>query len=248
MTDLDQRNLLITGANGGVGVALVENLLESGVRKLALQYRRSAESLLPVLKKFDLDPEKVCFQADMTKETDAAALREKVLQSYGPVWGLINLAGSTSNGMSWKLTLDQFNQIIAGNLTATFLACREFIPSMREVGGGRILNTSSVVAFTGVAGASHYCAAKAGIAGFTKGIALELASKGITANALALGYFNYGMLNTVPEAHRNTIQAKIPVGRFGKASEIGGLIRFLLSDEGAYTTGQVLHVNGGLYN
>ena len=118
---------------------------------------------------------------------------------------------------------------------------------MRAAGGGRIVNTSSVVAFTGVAGASHYCAAKAGVVGFTKSIARELVSKHVTANVLALGYFDYGMLYTVPENLREGIREQIPARRFGTAAEIGGTLIHLLSDEGAYTNGQVLHINGGMY-
>ena len=118
---------------------------------------------------------------------------------------------------------------------------------MRDARAGRIINVSSVVAFSGVAGAAHYCAAKAGIVGFSKSIARELISRQITVNALALGYFDYGMLYTVPEDLREAIREQIPAGRFGSAAEVGGMVAYLLSDEAAYTTGQVLHLNGGMY-
>jgi 3-oxoacyl-[acyl-carrier protein] reductase len=241
------KTIVLTGASGGIGVALTDYLIEQGTRNLALQYRSSPESLFELLERHGMDPQEHCFQADLSKEQDARAFGEAVRAHLGTPWGVINLAGATSNGLSWKLSLDDFQQVLASSLVSTFLVCREFIPAMREAQGGRIVNISSVVAFSGVAGASHYAAAKAGVVGFTKAIARELSSRGITANALALGYFDYGMLYTVPEDLREGIREQIPAGRFGTAAEIGGTILHLLSDQGGFTTGQVLHVNGGMY-
>ena len=167
--------------------------------------------------------------------------------AHGAIWGLVHFAGSTSNGMSWKLSLEEFNRVIHANLTSTFLTCREFIPGMREANGGRIITISSIVAFSGIAGAAHYSASKAGVVGLTKSLALELASKKITVNALALGYFNHGMIHTVPENLRAQIRTRIPTDRFGEADEIGGMLKYLLSADGAFLTGQTLHINGGQY-
>ncbi|HEY7829706.1 MAG TPA: SDR family oxidoreductase [Solirubrobacteraceae bacterium] len=244
---MGDKTVVLTGASGGIGVALADYLLANGVTRLALQYRSTSEELFAAVRQHGLDPEKHCFRADLSNEEDVRALGENISAAFGPVWGLINLAGSTSNGLSWKLSLEEFQHVLANNLTTTFLACREFIPGMREADGGRIINISSVVAFDGVAGASHYCAAKAGVAGFTKAIARELATRHITANALALGYFDYGMLYTVPDTLREGIRQQIPTGRFGSAAEIGGMVMHLLSNDGAYVTGQVLHINGGMY-
>ena len=241
------RTILLTGASGGVGLALTDYLLARGHTNLACQYRTNADMLVEMVRRHGLDPDAHCFRADLTDEAEVRTLGSEVHKAFGTVWGLINLAGSTSNSMSWKLPFEEFQRVIADNLTSTFLACREFIPPMREAGGGRIVNVSSVVAFTGVAGASHYAAAKAGVVGFTKAISRELASRYITANVLALGYFDYGMLFTVPEELREGIRGQIPAARFGTAAEIGGMAVHLLSDDGAYTTGQVLHINGGMY-
>jgi len=245
--ELPDRTILLTGASGGVGLALTDYLLACGHTNLACQYRTNADMLFETVRRYGLDPDAHCFRADLADEADVRALGGEVHDAFGTVWGLINLAGSTSNSMSWKLPFEEFQRVLADNLTSTFLTCREFIPSMREAGGGRIVNISSVVAFTGVAGASHYAAAKAGIVGFTKAISRELASRHVTVNVLALGYFEYGMLYTVPEELREDIRGQIPAARFGSAAEIGGMTVHLLSDEGAYTTGQVLHINGGMY-
>lgn len=247
MSDLRDKLILITGASGGIGCALVEYLLSQGMRNLILHYRNEPEFLHAILHRFELPIEKHCLQADLTLEKEVGKLSAKLKAGHDPLWAVINLAGSTSNGMSWKLSLDAFRKVIDSSLLTTFLTCRELIPMLRESGAGRIINTSSIVASTGVVGASHYAAAKSGVESFTKSLALELASKNITVNTLALGYFEYGMISSVPEDIRSSLKMKIPANRFGLGSEIGGLVRYLLSDEGSYMTGQVLHLNGGLY-
>jgi 3-oxoacyl-[acyl-carrier protein] reductase len=243
----ERRTVVLTGAGGGIGVALADELLSRGTTSLVLHHRSPAPELIEMVRRHGLDPARLCFQGDLAVEEQARAFGEAVIAGFGAPWGVINLAGASSNGVSWKLSLEDFERVMGANMTTTFLTCREFIPAMRAAGGGRIINTSSVVAFSGVAGASHYCAAKAAVAGFTKALAVELSSKAITANVLALGYFDYGMLYTVPEELREGIRGQIPAGRFGTAMEIAGTVGHLLSDEGAYTTGQVLHLNGGMY-
>jgi 3-oxoacyl-[acyl-carrier protein] reductase len=238
---------LLTGASGGIGLALVDHLLATGTEELVCQYRTSADRLFEVVRRHGLDPDRCCLRADLSNEEQVQRLGDEVEDRFGGLWGLVNLAGSTSNGLSWKLSLEDFQKVLSDSVLTTFLTCRRFIPMMRDARGGRIVNVSSVVAFTGVPGAAHYGAAKAGVVGFTKSVARELAGRQVTANVLALGYYDYGMMYTIPEELREQIRSQVPVGRLGSAAEIGGMLRFLLSDEGAYTTGQVLHVNGGLY-
>ncbi len=242
-----ERPVLLTGASGGIGLALVDELLGRGHRALLCQYRSSGEQLAETVRKHGLDPGAHCYQANLADEQDVDSLGEAIEGRHGAIWGLVNLAGSTSNGLSWKLSLADFQRAVEDSLISTFLTCRRFVPSMRDARGGRIVNVSSVVAFAGVAGAAHYGAAKAGVVGFTKSIARELAARQVTANVLALGYYDYGMMYTIPEDLREQICASIPLGRLGTAGEIAGMLSFLLSDEGAYTTGQILHANGGLY-
>jgi 3-oxoacyl-[acyl-carrier protein] reductase len=239
--------ILITGAGGGIGVRLSALLLEAGYTNLVFHYREHAEPIAELLARHGLDPKQSLFRADLTDEREVAAMHEQIRHTRGALYGLINLAGESGNAMSWKLPVSEFRRIVDANLLTTFICCREFIPEMREKGTGRILNISSVVGFTGVAGAVHYCAAKAGVVGLTKALALELAPKRVNASVIALGYFDVGMIETISPADQAPILAKIPAGRFGNMQELAGLVRYLLSDVGTYASGQVYHLNGGLY-
>lgn len=242
-----QGYLLVTGAGTGIGCALADYLLASGVRNLVCQFRSRSHELAEVFAAHDMSFAEHCLHAELTDEMQVGELRRQANERFGKIWGLINLAGASSNRMSWELSKEEFLQTLHDNLLTTFLCTREFTPDFRQHNAGRIINISSVVAFSGVVGAAHYAAAKAGIVGYTKAVALELASKNVTANVLALGYFNRGLIDQVPAALQEEIKSRIPFKRFGKAHEIGGAIEYLLSDAGGFVTGQVLHINGGLY-
>lgn len=240
--------VLITGASGGIGLNLTRCLLEANWRNLVFQYRRDSHELDKVLRKFGLNPKDRVFQAELTDEEEVRQLRERIHDSFGPVYGLLNLAGGSSNKVTWKLSKSEFQSVMDMNLLTTFLCCREFAPGMRELARGRIINISSVVAFSGVAGAAHYCAAKAAIVGFSKALALELAPKNIAVSTIALGYFQYGIINSIPPDLQERIKTTIPATRFGHATELSGMVDYLLGKSGAYSSGQVYHLNGGLYS
>jgi 3-oxoacyl-[acyl-carrier protein] reductase len=210
-------------------------------------YRQRKDTIQGVLESRGIDPGQMLFQAELTDEAQVARMHSEIGEKHGPIYGLINVAGASSNAMSWKMSRSQFQQVIDDNLLTTFLCCRQFIPEMREQGRGRIVNISSVVAYTGVAGASHYCAAKAGMVGLTKSLALELAPRHVVVSALALGYFDYGLIHSIPPEQRERIRTGIPAARFGNCKELGGMMQFLLDESGAYSSGQVYHLNGGLY-
>ena len=240
------KKILVTGAGGGIGSTLVDFLIGKGHYVLC-QYRSKKENLLRVMANHDLDFDERCFYADLTDEFSVAEMHKQISEKHGNIWAVLNLAGGSSNGMSWKLPISEFKQIVDTNLLSTFVVCREFIPEMREQNGGRIINVSSVVAHTGAVGASHYCAAKAGIEGLSRSLSLELSNKNITVNSLALGYYEYGLIDHISQQGQEDIKRKTPLRRFGNASEIGGIISYLVSDEGSFATGQVFHINGGIH-
>lgn len=248
MTQTFPGAVVVTGANGGLGSRLVAGLLESGHTDIACHFRSADDVIAPLLASHGLNPEHHLFRAELTDEGQVQAMAQSMRARFDRIWGVVNFAGGSSNGMSWKMPSAEFIRILHANLLSTFLVSREFIPAMREQGGGRIINVSSVIAHTGVAGASHYCAAKAGIEGFTKAVAQEVASKGVTINALALGYFDQGIIADVPDELLQTIKARVPLRRLGRSEELAPLVSYLLSDAAAFMTGQVLHLNGGLYS
>jgi 3-oxoacyl-[acyl-carrier protein] reductase len=239
--------ILITGANGGIGQHILRYLLSHGERQIVCHYRGNHESIKNTLREFGLDIAHHAYQADLTEEHSVQSMAERINAEHGMVTRLVNVAGSSSNGMSWKLSKDDFTRVLENNLVTTFLCCKHFVPTMRENRFGRIINFSSIVGFSGIAGAAHYAAAKAGLVGFTKSLALELAGHGITANAVALGYFNTGMINSVPETMQDEIRKKIPVGRFGELEDVGGAVSYLIGKDSSFMTGQVLHLNGGQF-
>jgi 3-oxoacyl-[acyl-carrier protein] reductase len=239
--------ILITGAGGGIGASLAEILLEAGYQRLIFQYRRRSEAIQAVLTKYRVDPEQSLFCAELTDEHQVQQMHLQIREKHGPLYGLVNVAGGSTNAVSWRMSKDEFQQVIDSNLLTTFLCSRQFIPEMREQQRGRIINISSVVGFTGVPGAAHYCAAKAAIAGLTRALALELAPKSVIVSAVALGYFQYGLIHSIPAEQREQIRMSIPVRRFGNSAELAGLIGYLLSEAGSYCGGQVYQLNGGSY-
>ena len=238
---------VVTGSNGGIGQHIIRHLLSSGSRNVFCHYRSDKDRVCDALQEAGLDPARHSFKADLNDEAEIDAMAAHVLSEFGGARHLINVAGSSSNAMSWKMSKSDFVRVLNDSLVTTFLCCKAFVPGMRAEGDGRIVNFSSIVGSTGVAGAAHYAAAKAGIVGFTKSIALELASRGITVNALALGYFDTGLIDSVPPDMRSELLRKIPVGRLGNQSDVGAAVQYLISEESSFLTGQVIQLNGGQY-
>lgn len=187
------------------------------------------------------------FQADLTNEDEVNRMIEAVINRFGRVDVLINNAGISKSAISWKTSLDAWNETIAINLTAPFLVAKACIPSMRKNGSGSIINISSVVGQTGQIGTAAYTASKAGLIGLTKTLAKELVSNNITVNALALGYFSTGMIADVPQEQQDQIIESIPMKKLGDPATVCKTIEWLISSEAAYVTGQVIQLNGVLY-
>jgi len=238
------KTALIIGASGGLGRELAKDLAKKGY-SLALHYFNQQELLEKVFKETDLIK---FYKADITIEQQVASLVEEVLKDFGKIDVLINNAGVTKSNMIWNFSNEDWQETINVNLTGPFYTIKHVLPSMRENNFGRIINISSVVAQKGVAGTSAYAASKAGLVGMTKSIAMEVANKNITANCIALGYFDAGMLYEIPENQRNKIKDEIPKNEFGNPTAISECIDYLCNDHSDYITGQTLNINGGIYN
>jgi NAD(P)-dependent dehydrogenase (short-subunit alcohol dehydrogenase family) len=236
---MEEKVILITGASGGMGTHLM-NWFKKQPVKLALHYfeQKIAE---PATDQCQF------FKADLTSEAEVNQLIKAVLERFGKIDIVINNAGISKSAMSWKTSLDAWNETMAINLTAPFLVAKACIPFMRENGSGSIINISSVVGQTGQIGTAAYTASKAGLIGLTKTLAKELASNNITVNALALGYFSTGMIADVPQIQKEQIIDSIPLKKLGDPATVCKTIEWLISSEAAYVTGQVIQLNGGLY-
>ncbi len=235
---MDKKVILITGATGGLGSAMVKHFERQDVRLALHTFQQEP---------FEVECEHAWFKADLRDENQVKNLLASILANFGRVDVLINNAGISKNGMSWKLSPADFNEVIAVNLTAPFLLCQGVIPGMRTNNFGRIITISSVVAQTGVPGTVAYAASKAGVLGMTKTIAKELANGAITCNALALGYFDQGMISEVSEEMQQQIISQIPKNRLGGVETVLTTIDWLLKDESDYVTGQTISLNGGLF-
>ncbi|MFW2392686.1 MAG: acetoacetyl-CoA reductase [Alphaproteobacteria bacterium] len=234
------RVALVTGGTRGIGAACSKGLKDAGY-SVAATYAGNddaanafkKETGIPVFK-WDVGDYQAC-------EQGVAAVENEV----GPIDVLVNNAGISRDATLHKMTEEQWNQVIRTNLDSVFNVSRQVINGMRERGFGRIISISSINGQQGMMGLSNYCAAKAGMIGFTRAIALEGARKGITANAIAPGYVATELLANVPEKVMDHIVGQIPVGRLGEAEEVARCVVFLAADESAWITGTTLTINGG---
>lgn len=240
--------MLITGASGGIGANLARELASDGYL-VGLHYfsrRTEVERLGQELAKQGLE---YCIcHADITKEQDVEEMLHELTNAYGGVDILINNAGINTNQVVWKLDFEKWMDVLNVNLTGQFLCIKKVLPYMRSNNFGRIVNITSVVAQTGVFGTAAYAASKAGVIGLTKSVAKEVANKNITVNAIALGYFNTGMIEQVPEDIQRELKTTIPKGTFGDPIELVNCIRYLISEKTTYITGQTININGGLFS
>lgn len=234
------KTILLNGATGGLGIIIANSLAAEGHRLILTGRNEQAEGLP--------QGENIYFiSGDVREESEISRICQQAQSKWGKIEVLINAAGVNGSGMSWKLSTEDWQETLAVNLSSPFYFMRELLPSMREQGFGRIINLSSVVAFKGVPGTAAYAASKAGLDGLSKAVAAENAQKGITVNNLALGYFDAGMLYTIPEQQREQIRQSIPMAQFGSPENITSLIKWLISNESDYFTGQTVQINGGLY-
>ncbi|MGM0479485.1 MAG: 3-oxoacyl-ACP reductase family protein [Bacteroidota bacterium] len=236
---MEKKVILITGASGGLGSSMAEYFSREDYA-LVLHHNEN----IPLI---DEAKTIMHYKADLTNETEVEEMVQAILQRFNRIDIVINNAGVSESHISWKTALESWDKTIATNLTAPFLVCKHTIPVMREREWGRIINIASVVGQTGAIGTASYAASKAGLIGLTKTLSKELSSAGITANNLALGYFNKGMIRDVPEDLKEAITADIPLKRLGEPRAICHTINYLIDKASDYITGQTINLNGGLY-
>ncbi|MGC1360798.1 MAG: 3-oxoacyl-[acyl-carrier-protein] reductase [Silvibacterium sp.] len=246
MSSLEGRTALITGASQGIGRACAITLAKAGAR-VALAARNEAKLAEVAAEIKTGGGTAEVFAIDIASEESIKAGAKAVIGHFGSIEILVNNAGITKDTLLLRMKRADWDDVITTNLTGTFLLTQALLSPMLKARWGRIVNISSVVGETGQAGQANYAASKAGLIGLTKSLARELASRGITANAVAPGYIETAMTAVLDEKQRGAMLAHIPLGRAGTDQDIANAVRFLASDEAAYVTGHVLDVNGGMY-
>ncbi len=232
---------LVTGGSSGIGYEISKRLSEEGYR-VVVNYRTDTEALDTFLNEIN----GVGMKADVSNMTQVEEMFTRITEKYGRLDVLVNNAGITKDTLLLRMKEEDFNQVLDINLKGTF-CCTKFASNlMLKQKHGRIINLSSVIGEIGNAGQSNYAASKAGIIGFTKSVAKELATRGITVNAIAPGFIQTKMTEVLDEKTRQTILAGIPLGRFGNVEDVANLVLFLASDKANYITGQVINVDGGM--
>lgn len=237
---MEKKVILLTGASGALGTQISAALKESG-HQLVLQYNENPVALAA-------DEHIFPIQCDLCNIDSIRQMVESAISRFGRIDVLINNAGISRSSVSWKTSQEDWMQTMNINLNAPFFLSQAVIPFMREQKSGRIINISSVVAQTGFAGTSAYAASKAGLIGLTKTLSKELAKFRITVNAVALGYFNTGMISDVPQEAQEKLLEQVPMNQLGDPKTLIKAIDFLVSDEADFITGQTINLNGGLYS
>ena len=243
---MEGRVALVTGGGRGIGRAIAARLAK-GSAKVAISYRANdaaAEETANLVREAGAECE--LFKGDVATPKDVEVLVNGIGEAFGPVEILVNNAGTTRDNILLRMKDAEFDEVLATNLKGTYLCTRAVLRGMVRARWGRIVNVSSVVGLLGNAGQANYAASKAGIIGFTKSVAREVAGRGITANAVAPGYVETELTGSLPESIKEQILGQVPVGRFGELEEVAEVVAFLASDRAAYITGQTIAVDGGM--
>ena len=246
MIDLSGKSAVVTGGSRGIGRAICLRLAEQGA-DVAFSYRGNEAAARETAAAIEaLGRRAVAFQGDVSDPAAAEGLVKEALAAFGRVDILVNNAGITRDDLIMRMDVEDWRAVLETNLFGAFYTIKAVTRPMLKARAGRIISITSVSGQAGQTGQANYSAAKAGLIGLTKATARELASRGITANAVAPGFVLTELTAGLPDALKDEITARTPLGRFGTTEEIASAVAFLASDEAAYITGQVLAVDGGL--
>ena len=237
---------LVTGASRGIGRAIAEQLGGQGMIVIGTATSDSgAAAISDYLSTASIAGKG--FKADVGDDDSVTALLANVADEFGLPTVLVNNAGVTRDNLLMRMKAEEWDTVINTNLTSMYRMCKACLKGMTKARKGRIINISSVVGSSGNGGQTNYSASKAGIEGFTRSLAKEIGSRGITVNAVAPGFIDTDMTKELPQQQTEALLANIPLGRLGQPSEIAAVVGFLASADGGYVTGETLHVNGGMY-
>jgi 3-oxoacyl-[acyl-carrier protein] reductase len=246
MIDLTGKSALVTGGSRGIGKAIALRLATQGA-DVAFSYKGNAGAAAATTKEIEaLGRTGLAIQADVTDPAAADGVVKAALEAFGKLDILVNNAGITRDDLIMRMSVEAWREVLETNLFGAFFMTKAVTRPMLKARAGRIVNITSVSGQAGQMGQANYSAAKAGLIGLTKATARELASRGITVNAVAPGFVLTELTQDLPDALKDEITSRTPLGRFGTTEEIANAVAFLASDDAAYITGQVLAVDGGL--
>lgn len=242
----ERKVVFVTGGSRGIGKAIALKYAQNGYNVI-INYVSDKTNVEELQKEFTkLNVECLIEKADVSKSEEVEKIVKKAIEKFNKIDVLVNNAGITRDGLLMRMKEEDFDKVIEINLKGTFLVTKSVIPYMLKKRDGKIINLASVVGVTGNAGQCNYSASKAGIIGFTKSIAKELASRNIRANAIAPGFIDTDMTSVLSDEVKDSINAQIPMKRMGTAQEIANVAYFLGCEESSYTTGQVINIDGGM--
>ena len=241
-----EKYALITGAIRGIGKQIAITLAKQGYN-IALNYRKENEELENTKKEIEeIGVQVLAVKGDVANFEECENFVKQVIERFGQIDVLVNNAGITKDMLLMRMKKEDFEQVIDTNLVGTFNVTKNVVPYMMKARSGRIINISSVVGISGNAGQTNYSASKAGIIGFTKSLAKEIASRNIFVNAVAPGFIETNMTDVLKDDVKQEIAKNIPLKRMGTAQDVANVVKFLASDDSSYITGQVINVDGGM--